>query len=175
MFKKNYEADTILQNFDIELLSIRSNLEKFSETEISLINKLTKQIERLFEDIKFLCKSTKMVSKMESFSLKTAVSLLPIMDDTENVTKQLISSIELYSSLLDNESKPILINFILKTRLSENAKLRLNQNYGTIQLLVDDMKKYLISKKSFTALQEQLMRCKQNQRDIEDYGKEIEK
>lgn len=121
-----------------------------------------------------MCSSTEVSDKMESFSLKTAVALLPVMNDTENVTKQLISAIELYSSMLNDKSKPILINFILKTRLSENAKLRLNQNYPTVQLLVDDMKKYLISKKSFTALQEQLMRCKQNQRDIEDYGKEIE-
>lgn len=172
--KKYNEANIILQSFDTELLVIGSNLGKFSETELSLINKFTDQIKRLFEEIKFLCSSTKVIDNMESFSLKTAVALLPIMNDTENVTKQLISAIELYSSLLNDESKPILINFILKTRLSENAKLRLNQNYGTVQLLVDDMKKYLISKKSFTALQEQLMRCRQDQRDIEDYGKEIE-
>ena len=58
---------------------------------------------------------------METFNLKTAVALLPVMNDKGSVTKQLISSIEMYNCMLDKNSKPLLVQFILKTRLSENA------------------------------------------------------
>lgn len=172
--KKYEEANLILLSFNTELSDIQTKIKIFSQSELSVINKFTDQIRKLSVEIKNLCNLPVMTDKMESFSLKTAVALLPVMDDKENVTKQLISAIELYSSLLDDKSQSILIQFILKTRLSQNAKLRLAQNYSSVKLLVDDMNKYLISKKSFTALQERLMRCTQNQRDIEDYGKQIE-
>lgn len=113
-------------------------------------------------------------SKKESFSLSTAVSFLPVMDDTEDVTKQLIASIKMYDSLLDEESKPVLINFIMTSRLSPIAKVRLTKNYKTVDHLVNDMNKYLLTKKSFTAIQQQLQQCTQEDKEIDAYGKEIE-
>lgn len=112
---------------------------------------------------------------MEKFDLKTAVALLPVIDSSEKSVLQLISAIEMYASMLQNDGKLTLINFVLKTRLSESAKLRLSASYESVSSLVDDMKKHLLVQKSFTALQQRLLRATQNQKTIEDYGKEIEK
>lgn len=173
--KKLEEANVILKDFEKDLNEIHVSIKQLSNHELILINSYSDQVSKLFEEIKGLCCLPSVSKTMEVFSLKLAVSLLPVMNDNETVTKQLISSIELYASMLDEKSKPLLIQFVLKTRLSEGAKLKLNQKYDTVKLLVDDMKKFLLTKKSFTALQEQLLRCTQNHRDIEDYGKEIEK
>ena len=176
--KKLEEASVIFCKFESEFSEICKQTHLFNAKELSAINKRRELIGKLFDEIKLLCglclKSKISKEKMESFSLKTAVSLLPVMNDDENVTKQLISSIEMYNSLLDDKSKPTLINFILKTRLSESAKLRLSNKYESVELLVDDMKKHLLTKKSFIALQQQLMGSTQGNRSLEDYGKEIE-
>lgn len=172
--KKLEEANIVLNKFDQWLGNIQKDVKKLSQSELISINKYSEQIRKIYEEIKLLCNMTLESDKMEQFSLKTAVSLLPIMDDKESTTKNLISSIEMYNSLLDDKSRLMLINFVLKTRLSEGAKLRLNQKYESVELLIKDMKDNLLTKKSFTALQQQLLRCTQNQRDIEDYGKQIE-
>lgn len=64
---------------------------------------------------------------MESFSLKTAGSLLPSMDGNEDTTKKLVDSILFYEILLKNDDKKHLVNYVLKTRLSQNAKIRLKK------------------------------------------------
>lgn len=64
----------------------------------------------------------------ENFDLRTAASLLPSMDGSEEATKQLIDAIELYSELLDQSSKPLLVKYILKAKLNQNAKCRLNKD-----------------------------------------------
>ncbi|KAJ3659967.1 hypothetical protein Zmor_011628 [Zophobas morio] len=109
-----------------------------------------------------------------AFDLKTAVSLLPVMNDDEAVTMQLIDAIELYDTMLESTGKPSLINFVLKTRLSVGAKLRLKSNYDSVALLISDMKTHLITRKSDTALQTKLMRATQGNKSVSDFGKEIE-
>ncbi|KAL0860031.1 hypothetical protein ABMA27_010346 [Loxostege sticticalis] len=111
-------------------------------------------------------------TNMAKFELKTAISLLPVMTNDENVTKQLISNIELYDSMLEESAKPALIKFVLKSRLSESAKLRFCESYDSISDLVRDIKDRLLSKKSHTALQQQLHRAKQGNK--QQFGKEIE-
>lgn len=112
--------------------------------------------------------------KMASFDLKTAIGLIPVMDDTEKTTKQIISAIEMYETLLDATSKPTLINFVLKTRLSESAKMRLSQSYDTIPKLITDIKLHLLTKKSSTSLQTQLIQQKQGSMSLDNYAKTIE-
>nr|CAH7724571.1 unnamed protein product [Callosobruchus chinensis] len=43
----------------------------------------------------------------ENFDLRAAAGLLPIMDGTESVTKQLIDGIEIYDELLDAQVSPV--------------------------------------------------------------------
>ncbi|XP_063893323.1 uncharacterized protein LOC135117650 [Helicoverpa armigera] len=116
-------------------------------------------------------------SKMadESFNLKTAIALLPVMTGKEQVTLQLIDGIQLYSSMITDNTKNQLIEFVLKTRLSEGAKLRLKSTYRNVESLVIDMRKHLIQKKSAVAIQSQLSTTKQGHRSIENYGNELEK
>lgn len=195
--KKFYEASDLVKKFQTDLDTINFNLETYNPEELTLISTLCENVNLIFEDIKKLCvckdssdissdssepedsnlsldSDSENIVTMEQFDLKTAVSLLPIMNDKEEVTKQLISAIEMYDSILDEKSKKTLIMFVLKTRLSDGAKLRLSQNYGTVKDLISDMHKHLLVKKSFTAIQQQLLRATQNQRSIEVYGKEIE-
>ena len=113
---------------------------------------------------------------MATFDLKTAANLLPIMNDDEIVTLQLIDAIELYESMLKDESNKIhLINFVLKTRLSYGAKLRMDTNYSTVGDMITDMKKHLLTKKSDTALQTRLQNVRQNNRSISEFGVEVER
>lgn len=111
---------------------------------------------------------------MASFDIKVASNLLPVLNDSEENTKKLIEAAEFYNSTLKNEDKPQLINFILKTRLSGNAKLRLNNTYNSLESLNTDIKTYLLTRKSPTALQAQLFSIRQNNRSIEAFGKELE-
>ncbi|XP_063893321.1 uncharacterized protein LOC135117648 [Helicoverpa armigera] len=115
------------------------------------------------------------VTKMsDSFDIKTAISLLPVMNGQEQVTNQLIDGILLYSSLINDDSRSKLIDFVLKTRLSPSAKLRLKTTYADIESLVGDIRFYLLPKKSAVALQTQLFRATQGRRTIEKFGSEIE-
>lgn len=54
---------------------------------------------------------------MASSDLKTAVSLVPVMNDTEDTTNKIIDPIEfyvLYETMLSNNGKLLLIKFIFK-------------------------------------------------------------
>ena len=110
----------------------------------------------------------------EKFDLKTAAGLIPIMDGTEHTTKQIIDSIHWYDSLLDNAGKNLLTSYVLKTRLSESAKIRLNQNYTSNQLLIEDLKSHFISKKSISTLSVQLNNAKQKSHGLDAFGKSLE-
>lgn len=147
--------------------------------DILAVNEISIRIESLFNKIEDFCKSNstveKLNTKMEKFNLKTAVSLLPVMTGEEEVTKNLIDSIELYNSMIDGDSKPLLIQFILKTRLSESAKLRLAPSYNSCDSLLKDMKDTLLTKKSSTAVHSELINARQYSKSIDEYGKSLEK
>lgn len=114
------------------------------------------------------------MSDKEQFCLKTAVSLMPKMNGDESVTRELIDSIELYDSMLDG-GKTSLINFVLKTRISDSAKMRLNSEYSNVSMLLKDMRLHLLTQKSDTSLQTKLQYAKQGNKSIKDFGEEIEK
>jgi hypothetical protein len=142
---------------------------------------------QVFNDIKTLCNSAECTEdliklevkkeslpNMASFDIKVATGLLPIMTGSEAVTLQLIDGIEMYESLLPAKEHEILIKFVLKTRLTPNAKIRLNSSYSTVDLLIADMRTHLITRKSDTALSAKLSRARQGNRSVESFGKEIE-
>ncbi|KAG5860846.1 hypothetical protein JTB14_014026 [Gonioctena quinquepunctata] len=110
----------------------------------------------------------------EKFDLGTAASLLPVMDGTENVTKQLIDSIELYDALLDDAGKKLLTNYILKTLLSQSAKMRMNNAYVRDAQLILDLKTHFITGKTISALSFQMHNSKQRHCSIDEFGKSIE-
>ncbi|KAF5304193.1 hypothetical protein FQR65_LT18887 [Abscondita terminalis] len=88
-----------------------------------------------------------------------------------NVDKQLINNtIELYDSLLDDNGKKLLTNFILKTR----AKIRLQKEYSSNTELIKDINKHLISKQSTSALSVKLNSVRQGNKTIEEFGKTVE-
>lgn len=136
------------------------------------IVKLANTITSLIVEIKDLMIERTM-SKPD-FDLKVAVSVLPVMDNSEKVTLQLIDAIELYSTMISSDSIPTLIQFVLKTRLSNSAKLRLNSTYNSAQDLVTEMKKNFLVTKSGAALQKKLLTCYQGNRTIDQFGTELE-
>ncbi|XP_063359875.1 uncharacterized protein LOC134649088 [Cydia amplana] len=109
-----------------------------------------------------------------SFDVKTAIALLPVMTGQEDTTKQLIDGILMYSSIINSETQQVLIEFVLKTRLSSSAKLRLKTSYTSVELLIADMRTFLLPKKSSESIQAQLYRARQGRRTIEAFGAEIE-
>lgn len=66
-----------------------------------------------------------------------------------------------------------MIKFVLKSRLSQQAKLRLQDDYTTVDSLISDMNKELLPKKGATAIQNKLQKIRQNEMSISDYGKQI--
>ncbi|CAG9763531.1 unnamed protein product [Ceutorhynchus assimilis] len=174
--QKLNEAKAIYLEVKREVSSINQKIDnsELDDSEIRLVNELLVKINKLYDEIlNFKDKQTE-AAEMASFDLKVAVSLLPIMDDTENTTQKLIDAIELYDSMLNNEGKPLLIKFVLKTRLSNSAKLRLSTSYNSVNDLLGDIKKHFLTIKSDSALQLKLFRSKQGDKSIESFGKDLE-
>lgn len=147
-------------------------LEKSKDLNLALATELYTKIKQKYDEINKLCIFD--LGKME-FDLKVACSLIPVMDGVEATTKRLIDSVEMYADMLDDSGKKLLITFVLKSRLNENAKLRISGSYKDIQELMNDLRKYLLPKKSFMAIQMQLQNVQQGSKTIEDYGSEVEK
>lgn len=184
---KRIEANNILVKYNeyIGLCKNKIALEKIKTAEITLIKKICEEFDTLYKEVLSLCKYCETTERQpcsesdgimasEKFDLKIALSILPVMtNDIEN-TKQLIEGIEYYKSVLnDKECHKKLIQFVLKSRLSQQAKLKLLQNYDSVDELIKDMKKKLLPQKSHTALQSRLLQCRQNNRSVLDFGKEI--
>lgn len=153
--------------------SIVSRSSKFSEELTQLIVKIEKlYVETIkFEDV------AKIEQEMaaERFCLRTAVSLLPKMSGDEQVTQDLIDAIGLYSSMLEGADNSLLIKFVLTTRLTQGARIRLSSNYATIDSLLADMRKHLLTVESDVAVQAKLSRARQNNKSVADFGAEIGK
>lgn len=113
-------------------------------------------------------------SMAEKFDLKTATSLLPIMNGTDKVTQELIDAIDLYDALLDGPGKVLLTSFVLKRCVSASAKLRLKSNYINNQLLLADIRKNFLPAKSIAVLSNKLNSARQGDKSIDDFGKSIE-
>lgn len=172
---KNSEANEIFMRFSNYVNQITNEIKKgkISSGDCELIYKYIERFQSLYTEIIELCKS-KESNIMASFDLKTALSLLPLMTDEEVVVKQLIDNIEYYNSTLSTpECKKQLINFVLKSRLSQTAKLQLSQSYSTVDDLLCDMKKTLLPQKSAASIQTKLTSMRQNDLSVQDYGKEI--
>ncbi|XP_045534739.1 uncharacterized protein LOC123721153 [Papilio machaon] len=111
---------------------------------------------------------------MDRFDIKTATSLIPVMDNTEETIEKIIDGIEMYDEcLVDNTQKKLLISFVLKTRLTKTAKLKLKSEYNDVNTLVRDIKNSLLTKKSATALLNQLNSLSQNNMSIHEYGDKL--
>lgn len=194
LLEKLNEATNLINRYSLLIPEVEKQIssEQITGESLSLVKNYCKHIDKLFLEIKTFCTklhlrpppppsisnttfgdlSALKISKME-FDLKSALSLLPVMttDDESNV-KRLIDGIEYYSSLLTNpQCHQSLINFVLKTRLSQNAKLKLNKSYNSVNELLLDMSSILLPKKSSVALQNKLQTLRQDQMTIDDYGK----
>lgn len=176
------EAKELYLRLEYISLDIKTKIEKseISSDSLLVINKRIDDIQTLYEKILSLCVVSEdlesKIDKMGSqqFDLKTALALLPIMDGQESVTVQLIDAIQLYSSMLNAEGQKQLINFVLKTRVSASAKLRLKSAYASVEELITYMRTYLLQKKSAVALQSQIHCANQGRRSIEKFGSELE-
>lgn len=121
------------------------------------------------------CEARPNTDLIMDFDIKAACSLIPVMNSNENNTKSMIDSIEMYADMLSEPGKQLLIKFVLKSRLSENAKLRMSRDYTSTNDLVRDLRNTLLTKKSFTAIHSRLQNATQGWRSIDQYGTELEK
>lgn len=169
--KKISEAKILYGKF--KCIIAKASTGKFSEELVQLVS----NIENLYKDtIKFESKvSNEQNMATEKFSLKTAVSLLPKMNGDEQVTQDLIEAIGLYSSMLEGADSVLLIKFVLTTRLTQGARIRLSPSYVSVDSLLADMKKHLLTTQSDVAIQAKLTRARQDNKSIADFGAEIER
>ncbi|KAH9633129.1 hypothetical protein HF086_014453 [Spodoptera exigua] len=178
------EAQELYDRFSNYLITVESDLKsgKIKGQDISLVETAVERINVLYNDIVKLCNVEELIvlSKPETkmstitFDLKTALNLLPVLTNEETVTKQLIDNIEYYDSILSTpECKQNLIKFVLKSRLSQAAKLKLKTTYSSVSSLVQDMRSELLPKKAATAIQTKLQKIRQHEKSISNYGEEI--
>lgn len=169
--KKIGEAKALYSKF--KCIIEGTSKEKCSEELVQLVS----NIESLYKNtIKFESEvSNEQKMAAEKFSLKTAVSLLPKMNGDEQVTQDLIDAIGLYSSMLEGTDSVLLIKFVLTTRLTQGARIRLSPTYASVDSLLADMKKHLLTVKSDVAIQAKLTRTRQDNKSIADFGAEIER
>lgn len=199
LLKRLDEATNLFNNYSLLIPEVEKQIGSKTITgeSLSLVKYYCEQIEKLYSDINTFCTkehikvlppsnsktdtlgetssylATKK-SKME-FDLKLALSLLPVMTtDDESTVKRLIDGIDYYSSTLTKpQCEQNLINFVLKNRLSQNAKLKLSSSYASVNDLLLDMNSILLPKKSSVALQNKLQSSRQDQKTIDDYGREL--
>ncbi|XP_053611999.1 uncharacterized protein LOC128676086 [Plodia interpunctella] len=174
------EANDMFNEYSSWSLNFRKNVSegKIKSKDVPFYENYCKNFEVLFKDILNLCQteSIETVShcNMATFELKTALILLPVMSNDETSVKQLIDNIKYYDSLLTKqECKRNLINFVLKSRITQAAKLRLRDDYADVDALISDMNKELLPRKGATAIQNKLQKLRQNELSISDYGKQI--
>lgn len=92
-----------LEQFLVKLSELELELSKHAENieVVSNIKIYSAGIRNIILETRILLESRLDIEvKMETFSLKTASSLLPSMDENEDTTKQLIDSAKLYETLL---------------------------------------------------------------------------
>lgn len=173
--KKLSEAKLIVQQYNTYIENI-SKVERLDKSEDIIISQYCEDFTRLYKEIFKLCQyseSLENLTKMEDFDLKVALNLLPVMNDDLSKTQQLIDGIDYYSTVIKSDSHDQLISFVLKSRLSQAAKLKLATTYKSISDLLQDMRNILLPKKSASALQKQLLNLKQNDLSIDNYGKKL--
>lgn len=168
------EADDVVSEYNDFLEKLRAVKGNLRSDEILTIYSYRAQFDELYKQILDLCsQDTSENSTMAKFDLRTALSLLPVSNDEESSIKQLIDGIEYYQTELDVDSQKKLVNFVLKSRLSQAAKLKLSKTYDSLDSLLRDMKLQLLPKKSVTAIQRKLQNFRQNNLTIDEYGKQL--
>lgn len=170
------EARIVYNNYKLIVLNLNKrdcNI-KFAEY---ILENLISQIELTYKKILSykLVTIPKITTTMDKFDLKTAATLLPCMDGSEDTINKLIDGIEMYNSCLEKKDcKKLLIKFVIATRLTKSGKLKLKSDYATCEDLIDDIKKYLLTKKSANALLIQLNNVSQGEMSISQYANKIE-
>lgn len=119
---KRTEANKVLIKYNdyITFCKNKISLKEINNTEITLINKICEEFNNLNEEILNLCcvkeedPSSKLGDNManEKFDLKIALSILPVMTNDIESTKNLIEGIEYYSSILNETDCQKKINTI---------------------------------------------------------------
>lgn len=109
----------------------------------------------------------------EKFDLKTAAGLIPVATEKEESVLTLIDTVELYESMIREEDKEKLMNFVLKTRLGLSAKLQLENKYENVKDLVTDMRAKLLPVKSAAKIMGRLTSFKQTG-SLDRYCKDME-
>lgn len=185
--QKFKEADVLYTEFELLLENVSScnkalKLDLAGYTLDLLISEIQSTYKKILgykvvqttSDLEFKVTENKS-NKMESFNLKTASILIPIMDGKEETVERIIEGIEMYQSCLKGEdSMKLLISFVIKTRLSKTAKLKLKDSYLTVPSLLEDIKKSLLTKKSANSLLSQINNLSQNNMSIAEYGEKLE-
>lgn len=110
----------------------------------------------------------------ESFSFKTASALLPKLDGSTDTVHQLIESIDFYESSLAAESKPQVINYVLKICLSHRDRIRMKSGYTTVFELIVDLKRNFLPKQSAPSLIAKMQASSQGNLTTSEYGRSIE-
>lgn len=153
----------------------RASVQQYVDAINTLFDNITKTLQERLAHIQNNEIVTQTSTNMsEKFDLRTASTMLPLMDGTEKTTNQLVDAISLYNSFLDDAGKKLLTTYVLKARLSQSAKLRLEDAYDSNEDLIADIKKHCIAPKSAAAISVKLNSARQGGRSLQEFGGYIE-
>lgn len=110
------------------------------------------------------------------FDIKNHVNLIPEFDGQFQKYSNFINFVEFVHDTLNDNGKSRLINFILKTKLSDGIRLKLSA-YPTATTLAqfkENMSKIIKSNKTSLSIQSELVRTRQNISSVIDFSSKIE-
>lgn len=155
------QLDILIAKFKSNFYSLGSILNDLSE-EILNSSVLLDENEEIFENM--------------DFDLKSYVNIIPEFDGQFNKYSNFINFVEFIYDTLNENGKIRLIDFILKTKLSDAVRLKLAAYPKPITLneLKENISKILKSNKTSLSIQSELSRTRQNNLSVIDFSSKIE-
>ena len=116
------------------------------------------------------------ISEMAQFDLEKAIKIIPEFTGDSRKLQNFLNLSEIYHDNLKEDSRPQLIKFILKARLSDKVqnKLSILTQPGTFMELKEILNNNYKTKKNTLTIQTQLGNIKQNNSEAERFIERIE-
>jgi Retrotransposon gag protein/Zinc knuckle len=141
-----------------------------------ILKEKRKNEEDIFEQDLYLQNLFFQVSnKMATFNFETAMKLPSLTDNKETEIRDFLDSVESYHDILKEESKVILLKYVIKAKIKGKAKTRLGAEYvaTTFEELTTDLRSRCGAAESFEAVRAKLLVFKQGNMSLEEYADEV--
>lgn len=138
-------------------------------------NRLYLELNKILEVKSIEILDTENQIKMANFDLANAIKIIPEFSGKPETLSNFINLVELFHDTLSIQSQPLLISFVVKTRLAETVRNKLTTLPKTLVELKNALNNINKGKKSAANLLKQLTNCKQLNLSLQSYIENVEK